>query len=433
MGVELRDYQESLIAAIPDIIAKTFWIHFVRWPTGAGKSLPILVSAANRRFVVIAPLIALADQWVDSARRAGLLAVPLHSKAKGHEKAALDDLIKCGAPGVIVSTPESACNNPEVIRWAEMITADEIHFALDWFGESRTAYERALKTVADMGKPIIGLSATIRNSDAAELAELLKCDKSLESLDRVLPDLSITRINATPVGSLRHVMAIPECTSILAFGDTIRDCESIAESLDGVEAYHSKLKGPLKRDRLERFNKGDLRAIVTTTALGAGIDTKCTDVILMYLPGTVESALQEMGRATRGRSGRVWVATHENTMKRALRTSLENIPTVTDIAAALNTLDASESSGEPIWTKGHMALLPDISWQRVAATVRLLAHCGAILETDHGISLLNPDDAMGRIWPLRDKIVTQRNESWRHLTQWLKSGDPDIVRRYLES
>ncbi|MDD4127277.1 MAG: DEAD/DEAH box helicase [Methanomicrobium sp.] len=82
-------------------------------------------------------------------------------------------------------------------------------------------------------------------------------------------------------------------------------CHEIAEAIGGkAEAYHAGLSAKERRFIEERFEKGEISAVVTTAALAAGVDFPASQVIFDALAMgikwlTVQDFYQMMGRAGR--------------------------------------------------------------------------------------------------------------------------------------
>lgn len=429
--MELRPEQAEALSAIQTLAGMQGML-IIRWPTGRGKSYPILLAAQSGiRIVVIAPLVALVDQWVKAFNAMeGIKAYAYHSKVPSYMQKERDDAIKdLTLPIAIVTTPESLLIHSQILRWCQLVCADEVHYACDWMPESRMRYATALRMTGEYEKPIVAMSATLRRSEYYELAELAGHTERYGALEAstILPALTIEKIRGlTPESALKAVLSHPGASKVIAFGDTVKDVEGVAESVPGSVAYHSQLKGSVKRERLESFRSGDLQCLVTTTSLSAGLDTPCTDVVALYLAGSLEAQIQELGRATRGKAGRGWIVYHVNTAKRAFRTALNKVPT---IQMCMDAIQALKDHGE-VWTAGHQALMPDVQWQSIAATIDTLIRSGAIDEMPNGL-MLNPGSVdRNKIERMVNKAMRDRVASWQALNEWLDSNDDSAVERY---
>src|SRR5262249_14530875 len=103
--------------------------------------------------------------------------------------------------------------------------------------------------------------------------------------------------------------------SVLVFVYQTRSAESLADTLnsidgssfgkDGALAYHAQMSAAQRESVRRAFHSGRSRCVVTTTALGLGVNLPATHVIVrdMTFPGvrTLEPAelIQMMGRAGR--------------------------------------------------------------------------------------------------------------------------------------
>jgi helicase len=91
----------------------------------------------------------------------------------------------------------------------------------------------------------------------------------------------------------------------IVFTNSRARCHEVADAIGGkAEAYHAGLSAKERRSVEERFEKGEISAVVTTAALAAGVDFPASQVIFDALAMgikwlTVQDFCQMMGRAGR--------------------------------------------------------------------------------------------------------------------------------------
>jgi len=91
----------------------------------------------------------------------------------------------------------------------------------------------------------------------------------------------------------------------IIFTNSRARCHLIAEKIgDGVAPYHAGLTQQERRTVEERFEKGQLRAVVTTAALAAGVDFPASQVIFDSLAMGIEWLTVQEFQQMSGRAGR---------------------------------------------------------------------------------------------------------------------------------
>jgi archaea-specific helicase len=91
----------------------------------------------------------------------------------------------------------------------------------------------------------------------------------------------------------------------IIFTNSRARCHLIAEKIgDGVSPYHAGLTQQDRRIVEERFEKGQLRAVVTTAALAAGVDFPASQVIFDSLAMGIEWLTVQEFQQMSGRAGR---------------------------------------------------------------------------------------------------------------------------------
>ncbi|HEY6324698.1 MAG TPA: UvrD-helicase domain-containing protein, partial [Thermoanaerobaculia bacterium] len=102
-----------------------------------------------------------------------------------------------------------------------------------------------------------------------------------------------------------HFAATPEGAALVYFATRAgadRGARHLAEHGLRAEAFHAGLRAPEKRRILDLFVHGELPVVCATNAFGMGIDKQDVRLVLHAdIPGSLESYLQEAGRAGRDR------------------------------------------------------------------------------------------------------------------------------------
>ena len=301
-------------------------------PTGAGKSLcyqlPALMryEATGALTVVISPLVALMADQVKAMGRQGIVcATTINGLISMPERADALARIRFGDAGIVLVAPEQLRNRSfrkaiagrRIGAWV----LDEAHCLSKWGHDFRPDYRYVARYIAEHHgedtAPVLCLTATAKHDVVEEIrahfAETLEAtldviDGGAERVNLdflVMPTSESQRIEhiheaiGKAIGLEGEGGAIVYCT-------TKRSTEETAQALAdrGIRAqhFHSGLSPERKREVQRGFHNGDIEVVVATNAFGMGIDKPdVRTVIHAEIPGSLESYLQEAGRA--GRDG----------------------------------------------------------------------------------------------------------------------------------
>ncbi len=301
-------------------------------PTGAGKSLcyqlPALMryEASAALTVVISPLVALMADQVAAMHRQGILsATTINGLISMPERAEALARIRLGDAGIVLVAPEQLRNRSFTAAIAgRRIGAwviDEAHCLSKWGHDFRPDYRYVARYIAERhgedAAPILGLTATAKKEVVRDICEHFEqtLHSRLEVIDggterrnldfRVMPTSASQRIEhiygavEDALGQTRSGGAIVYCTTKRSTEET---AQALAEKGLSARHFHSGLSPERKREIQRDFHDGDLDVVVATNAFGMGIDKPdVRAVVHAEIPGSLESYLQEAGRA--GRDG----------------------------------------------------------------------------------------------------------------------------------
>ncbi len=302
-------------------------------PTGTGKSLcyqlPALMryEASGALTVVISPLVALmADQVAAMQRDRIVCAVTINGLLSWPERADALARIRFGDAGIVLVAPEQLRNptfrgalaGRRIGAWV----IDEAHCLSKWGHDFRPDYRYVARYIAEhhgeQAAPILCLTATAKHDVVDEIRDYF--DERLQARLEVIDggaertNLDFVVMPTTPAQRVEHIhhaiedaLDNSESGGAIVYCATKRSTEETAQALAerGIrtEHFHSGLSPERKREVQRGFHEGDIDVVVATNAFGMGIDKpNVRTVIHAEIPGSLESYLQEAGRA--GRDGK---------------------------------------------------------------------------------------------------------------------------------
>jgi RecQ family ATP-dependent DNA helicase len=304
--------------------------------TGAGKSicyqLPALVRYFRRGLltVVISPLQALMKDQVDNlnAVTGTATAAALYGLLTPPERGVVLERVRLGDVALLYVAPEQLRNRSfartveqrEVAGWV----FDEAHCLSKWGHDFRPDYLYAARFIRDLAErqgvappPVACYTATAKEDVKHEIGEHFRelLGQQLEVFESAVERAELRfRVEAVlPAQKLARVAELVEehlededaGSAVVYFATrrgSVEGATFLARRGLDAAAFHAGLKTPAKRDVLDAFLGGRLRVVCATNAFGMGIDKNDVHLVIHAdVPGSLESYLQEAGRAGRDR------------------------------------------------------------------------------------------------------------------------------------
>lgn len=288
-------------------------------PTGAGKTLLYQLPAylTNRLVVVVSPLISLMQDQVDRLHARGeKRVVMLSSQLSGHARTVV--LKNLGAYRFVFASPEILVN-PRVlssVRRAHpgFFVIDEAHCISQWGPDFRPQYLLLKQVIDRLGHPpVLMLTATATPEVRSDILSKLGLDGSevnqvIRSVNR--PNIFLAAQSfGTEQAKRRGLLSLLKQLGGqgIVYASSRRTATDLATWISqqaglAAAAYHGGIDA-LDRYRLQQsFMHNELDLICATSAFGMGIDKDDVRYVIHYqVPGSLESYVQEVGRA--GRDG----------------------------------------------------------------------------------------------------------------------------------
>ena len=299
-------------------------------PTGGGKSicyqLPALVHyrRAGQLTVIVSPLQSLMKDQVDNLVAVGVnCAVTINGLLTPLERRAALDKIRLGDAGIVLVSPEQFRSRTfaEAIRMREIATwvFDEAHCLSKWGHEFRTDYLYVSRFIrehfAAQRAPIACFTATAKPDVIDDLCAHFREGLGLE-LDRFLggherENLSYLVVPVTKAQKAQRIVELlkyelKDGGAAVVFCATRKTAQLMSELVTAAGTvcgcFHGGLEPETKKSVQQRFIQGEIPVIAATNAFGMGVDKPDIRVVIHAdIPGSLESYLQEAGRA--GRDG----------------------------------------------------------------------------------------------------------------------------------
>ena len=406
---------------------------------GWGKSAVYWIAAAALRaagsgpVLVVSPLLALMRDQVTAASQAGLRAVTLNS-ANVDDWAAIEKQLADDEVDVLLTSPERLASPrfadtvlPDLLARLGMLVIDEAHCVSDWGFDFRPDYQRLtrLLTTTRSDLPVLATTATANDRVTRDVAQQLTTGTAGEPLVLrgtlarsslqlgVVPGLSALQRYAWIAAALDRIEG-----SGIVYVLTVADANRLAEFLQSrghdVAAYSGQLDAPEREVIEDRLRRNELKAVVSTSALGMGYDKPDLAFCLhVGSPASPVAYYQQVGRAGRALETAVAVLLPAETDDRVWAYFADS--STPDPAVAARVLTALTDAGEPL-SIPKLEEATGARRGRLEALLKILAVDGAVRRVGMGWQ------ATGQPWVFDAARYAELAAA--------RADEADIMRRY---
>ncbi|MFB8791944.1 MAG: RecQ family ATP-dependent DNA helicase [Potamolinea sp.] len=314
---DFRDGQWEAISALIQNQARLLVVQRTGW----GKSLVyflatrLLRDAGAGPTLLISPLLALMRNQIAAAERIGVKAATINS-SNTEEWEPIKAQLLAGRVDILLISPERLANEKfrenvllPISQRIGLFVVDEAHCISDWGHDFRPDYRRIVRVLQALPQniPVLATTATannrVVNDIIAQLGANLHVSRgSLTRKSLQLQNIKLKSPAARMAWLAEYLLNLPGSGIIYTL--TIRDAERVAAWLktQGIDAkaYHSELTNEQRLALEDQLLNNEIKALVSTTALGMGFDKPDLGFVIHYQrPGSVVHYYQQVGRAGR--------------------------------------------------------------------------------------------------------------------------------------
>ena len=286
--------------------------------TGWGKSLVYFIATKILRdqgagpTLLISPLLSLMRDQIIAAGRIGIRARTINS-SNTDDWNEIEGEIRENEIDILLISPERLANDAfrqNILQYIAhrigLFVVDEAHCISDWGHDFRPDYKRIVRVLRALPKniPVLATTATANNRVVNDIVRQLG-DLKVVRGPLVRTSLRLQNIRLpSPATRLAWLVGIlPQISgSGIIYTLTKRDAERVTNWLQNndfdVMAYHSESEN--REDLEEKLKNNEVKALVSTVALGMGFDKPDISFVIHYQrPGSVVHYYQQVGRAGR--------------------------------------------------------------------------------------------------------------------------------------
>ena len=290
------------------------------FPPGYGKTLVLQFPSVYSQKVafIVTPLIILRDTQAEEAEKRNLTCIKLGGNDKKDVEDGLSRLRNSDGKAVLVfMTPEFAVKHAEALKDAlprglrslSHIGIDEAHLTYEWqsfrpeygsLGKMRSVFP---------GVPMMAMSATVTSEGLDRMKSILRLENCVVlQMPLKVPNvkLIVARKSGTTWGDILFACnGHPGSEPTLVYCRSKEECgvlvkEFCAAGIAAVQ-YHGGMFDEERMAAHLQFFENKCPVMVATTAYGLGVDKPDVGRVIHYgLPSTLESYVQQIGRAGRG-------------------------------------------------------------------------------------------------------------------------------------
>ncbi|UTW57751.1 ATP-dependent DNA helicase RecG [Kordiimonas sp. SCSIO 12603] len=311
------DQQKALSEIIHDLESERAMLRLVQGDVGSGKTVVALLAMAAAteagvQSAILAPTEILANQHLETisefADKVGLKIALLTGRVKGKPRKALLEALANGEIDILIGT-HAIIQDDVVFKDLGLAIIDEQHR----FGVQQRL---ALAAKAERGVDVLGMTATpiprtltltaYGDMDTSLIREKppgrLPVDTRVVSLDRI-GDVAAGIQRAVASGARAYwVCPLVEESEQLDLAAAEDRFESLKQMFgERVGLVHGKMKGAEKDEVMGRFQRGELRVLVSTTVIEVGVNVP--EATIMVIEHAERFGLAQLHQL-RGRVGR---------------------------------------------------------------------------------------------------------------------------------
>jgi len=287
--------------------------------TGWGKSIVYFLSTKLLRkqhfgpTIIVSPLLSLMRNQLTSIEKSSLNMEKIDSTNNDDWEEIYSKFAK-NEVDVLFISPERLSNDDFLQYFSKisnnigLFVVDEAHCISDWGHDFRPDYQRITSILKQMprGMPVLCTTATANNRVIADinkqLGDLVIQKGSLLRKSLYLQTKNMFSKEERLAWLLEYLPQI-EGTGLI-YTLTIRDANNVARWLKlnncNVESYHGDLETDERKYLEGLLMANQLKALVTTNALGMGYDKPDIKFVIHYqVPGSLVAYYQQVGRAGR--------------------------------------------------------------------------------------------------------------------------------------
>ncbi len=286
-------------------------------PTGAGKSLCFMLPSffLKNLTVIVFPLLSLMDDQYRRCREAGISAAVLKGGMKKDEKSGLMENIEKGRIRVLITNPENLLKAeiPEILKnRINHFVIDEAHIVSQWGDSFRPAYGNITSFINKTEPDIItAFTATASEGILKRIREIVFPGRDCHLVSQLSDRKNIYYSVRKPINKfleIIRIISLEKNLPAIVFCSSRTGAEINARRLilytgnPEIRFYHAGMTCSEKTKIENWFFSSSNGILCSTCAYGMGIDKKNIRTVIHFdLPSTIESYLQESGRA--GRDG----------------------------------------------------------------------------------------------------------------------------------
>jgi ATP-dependent DNA helicase RecQ len=384
---EFRSDQYEAVDKIVNDHAKLLVVQATGW----GKSLVYFLGTKFMRLdgagptLLISPLLALMRNQILMAERIGIKAATINSNNPDEWESVKQRLLNDQVDILLIS-PERLSNQNfrenMLIPVAErigLLVVDEAHCISDWGHDFRPDYRRIVRILNLLPDNIAVLGTTATANDRVIEDIVSQVGDDIEVIRGPLgrPSLRLQNITlksqaARMAWIAEHIPNMPGSGIIYTL--TIKDAQYLADFLQSQKIDAFSYWGGLdaqERIRLEdALLKNEIKALVSTTALGMGYDKPDLGFVVHFQrPGSVVHYYQQVGRAGRAVDEAYGILLSGEEDKEIIDYFIQQaFPPSADAAAILEALDSAEDGLSVPMLQKHV----NLSYKQIEKVLKLL-------------------------------------------------------------